>query len=244
MKYLLVIAAVFGLCRCICAADHDYPVTKAIPLLDHDSTASSFDPRDIVMQLRQSTPEKYCRELQQWPEHRNSSRCFRASYRQKVREYISADPLTMVVELTRIIIDVPYDSFIRKIPPETWGEHLSGYLGGEVVVMKRDEQSRATHQVERMVLKAPIKNLDMTKTEVIVYEQNRATVYWRVFHSENRTTKSDIGYVEFAGIGNTATMVTFQSAHKLYLPNFIVKWNLANTFARHLENYQSIVTVK
>ena len=84
----------------------------------------------------------------------------------------------------------------------------------------------------------------MTKTEIIEYGLDNATVYWRVYHSDNNTTISDIGYVEFSSSKIGGTIVTFQSAHKLYLPNFIVKISLADTFMAHLRNYRNIAFQK
>jgi hypothetical protein len=92
-----------------------------------------------------------------------------------------------------------------------------------------------------MVLKAPFRNLDMTKSEIIEYGKNIATVYWRAFHSDNETTRSDIGYVEFSQSKSGDTVVTFQSAHKLYLPNFVTRVSLANTFMDHLRKYKNII---
>jgi hypothetical protein len=242
MKYLVVVVCAYILCQCAYAVKNEYAVTETIPLSSGSEANPLFDPRDEIFQLQQHTPKKYLDELAQRLGNQDTSKGFQTAYIQEVREYPSSKPLKMAVELTRIIIDVPYYEFIQKIPPEAWGAHLSGYLGGEVLVLKRDGQSRATHQIERMVLRAPIRNLDMTKSEVIVYDSDRATVYWRVFHSDNGTTRSDIGCVEFAGIDSKSTMVTFQSAHRLYVPNFLVKWSLASTFMRHLENYKKIAS--
>lgn len=216
-----------------------YPITITSPVYINDTITDLFDPSAEVFQLRNSTPNNVIGKL----EHATNvelERGFKSIYLHNVREYFNSKPQETVVELTCILINVPYKEFIQKIPPEKWGINLAYHLGGEVLCLKRDEQLRTTHQIERMVLAAPIKNLDMTKSEVIVYEKDRSTVYWRVFNSDNHTTILDIGYVEFAISGSESTIIKFQSAHKLYLPNIVLRYTLANTFIHHLKNYKAI----
>lgn len=217
-----------------------YPITTISPVYINNVITDFFDPRNEVYQLTKDTPKEVIIKFER-ARITDLQKGIKNTYTQKIKDYANSNPVTMVVEVTRILIDIPYNKFILIISPELWGKNLAGYLGGEVNVLKKNEQLRATHQIERMVLKAPFKNLDMTKSEIIEYENDKSKVYWRVFHSDNETTISDIGYVEFSQSKSGGTIVTFQSAHKLYLPNSMVKFSLANTFMDHLRKYKKIV---
>jgi hypothetical protein len=171
------------------------------------------------------------------------------TYVQPVAETVGGEPVEAAVEITRGLIDVPYETFIALLPPETWGVRLAHYLGGEVEVYERDAQERATRQLERMVLsplpcdlEGPLSNNDMTKVERIVYGPDSAKVYWRVMHSDNNSTVSDVGSVEFRSRG-AGTLVTFHSAHRLNalggipIPLTLLRPALAATFTDFVEGY-------
>ena len=62
-----------------------------------------------------------------------------------------------VVELVTRVVPIDFDAFLRMVQPELWGPNLADYVGGQVRVLGNGRQ------LERMVLRAPFKNLDMTK---------------------------------------------------------------------------------
>jgi len=175
------------------------------------------------------------------------------TWEQDVSELPGAASLPMAVELSKLLIEVDYDQFIAQMPPQDWGVELAYYLGGEVIVYEEDELGRAVRQAERMVL-SPIKidmdlrlgNMDMTKVEVIQYEADRAKVYWRVYYSDNDSTETDVGSVEFIRHDETSTLVVFHSAHRLnaplgiHLSNDIVQFSLQTFFLDHAENYADL----
>ena len=217
------------------------PVTKTEPVLDNSKITDRFDPHGEIKKLKSEIPSGISRKINSASKEK-LSKGLKLSYPCKINDFPDSAPVNMVVEFTQLSINMPYEKFLARLAPAAWGKSLAGYIGGEVQVIEKDRQNRPVKQIERMVLKAPIKRLDMTKSEVIVYEENKATVYWRVYHSDNKTTKPDIGYVEFGPLDKDTTRITFHSAHKLYLPNFMVRIILAGTFMKYLRNYRKIVT--
>jgi hypothetical protein len=132
---------------------------------------------------------------------------------------------------------------------------LDYYLGGQVVVVEEDVQGRVVRQVERMVLGALPCNLDvrlgnndMTKAEIIEVQAERAKVFWRVYYSDNNSTETDVGSVEFSAFDPDATLVTFHSAHRLNMPlgihidNSVVKLVLNTYFLDHIAHYRELVS--
>ena len=149
-------------------------------------------------------------------------------YEQDVVETVGGAPKQLAVEYTQQIVEVPYEDFSVILPAERWGVELAHYLGGEVETYQVDAQGRATAQLERMVLspmpcdwESPLSNNDMTKVEIIEYEAQRARVSWRVMYSNNDSTVTDVGSVEFAAYDATSTLITFHSAHRLNAPGGI-----------------------
>lgn len=170
-------------------------------------------------------------------------------------------PQEMAVEITHGRVALPFEGFLERFEPATWGVHLDHYLGGEVQILETDSQGRATQQVERMVLTAlpcdieiELFNMDMTKVEEIIYEDEKVTVYWRVMHSDNCSTLSDVGSVSFSRYGPNETLITFHSAHLLGRPSLLTpsgydalsselaKPALKNFFADHVDHYRELVT--
>ncbi len=138
------------------------------------------------------------------------------TYLQDVVEYTGEDAQQMGVELTMGLVEVPYDDLIAIMPPGHWGLNLAHYLGGELLPMEGIDGG----QYERMVLSSfdcdidiDLVNNDMTKAEIVRHEADRAEVYWRVYHSDNDTTDSDVGSVSFERYDDGSTLVTFHSAH-------------------------------
>ena len=81
--------------------------------------------------------------------------------------------------------------------------------------------------------------LDMTKVENIVYDDNGATVFWKVMHSDNGSVIADVGSVDFRAYDQNSTLVTFHSAHKLSggMPDFMVSEYLKMYFSEAISNY-------
>ncbi len=180
------------------------------------------------------------------------------SYPQTIKEFRTNDapPLEATVELTSKVIHVPYEKFVQIIPPAKWGKKLAHWLGGgRNVVYEKDNQGRPIRQVERMVLSSlpgdiniELLNNDMAKVEVIEYDERRAKVYWRVFYSDNGSTETDIGSVEFKAYDSISTQVTFHSAHRVNLASkiplnpSILGGLLTSAFMDHLLHYEKLVT--
>jgi len=175
------------------------------------------------------------------------------SFDQRVAPFGAGSEVDASVEVTRGLIDVPWDELRARLPAEDWGVRLSNRLGGEVEVYAVDAGGRAVRQLERMVLSpftcecdTVFLNNDMTKVEVIEYRDDRATVYWRVMYSDNGSVEMDIGSVTFARHDAGATRVTFHSAHRLNLPGgvpipgAIVKPVLEVTFRDFIDGYRRI----
>ncbi len=176
------------------------------------------------------------------------------SYQQQVAETVGGAPREMAVEITRQVIEIPYPLFVQRLATEDWGIQLDHYLGGEVLIYEQDEQGRATRQLERMVLspfpcdwESPLTNNDMTKVEVIRYGADWSTVTWRVMHSNNNSTETDVGSVDFRAYGESSTVVTFHSAHRLnapggiHIPNSLLAPSLSSTFLDFVRHYRNIV---
>lgn len=123
-------------------------------------------------------------------------------------------PDGMVEEVTRGVVDMPLEKFLERVPIKDWGKNLVDYKGGQV------RQAGAGRQIERMVLGAPGKDLDMTKVEAVSEERDRsgritcARVRWEVLKSDNGSVVQDVGALRFERFGNQ-TLITWHSAHKL-----------------------------
>jgi len=176
------------------------------------------------------------------------------TFLQEVAEYPGQRPVEMAVEISQILVDVDYDTFSLVLPADEWGIRLEHHLGGEVKVYRRDEGGRVVRQLERMVLspvpcdyESTLTNNDMTKVEVIEYGPQQAKVFWRVMHSDNNSTETDVGSVEFRAWGEDATLVVFHSAHRLnapggiHIPNALLQPALLGTFLDFARGYRSYV---
>ena len=176
------------------------------------------------------------------------------TWQQHVAEYAGGETAEMAVEHSVMLIEVPYSTFISRLPMADWGIELDHYLGGELIVYEEDDQGRPIRQLERMVLspfpcdlEMPLTNMDMTKVEVIVYEEDSSTVYWRVMYSDNNSTETDVGSLVFVFYDEDSTLVTFHSAHRLnapggiHIPNDAVELVLGYMFLDYIEHYRQII---
>jgi hypothetical protein len=169
------------------------------------------------------------------------------SYDDTVNEYISNNKKIekpMVVQYSVITMDASLNDFLKVIPIENWGSHLAGWKGGEVKQIPSEPENNSRYQAERMVLAL---GNDMTKAEIIETTDTTASVFWRVYYSDNDSTLSDVGKLEITALGEKKIKVIFHSAHdlKFYgfmrLPKFIVRPGLERTFLEHLRKYKKTV---
>ena len=173
---------------------------------------------------------------------------------QSVQEYSDEAAEELGVHISKIRVDIPYADFQKALPAAAWGTHLDHYLGGEVQVIERDDQNRVVRQLERMVLspfpvdfEAVCTNNDMTKVEIIEYAEDVATVYWRVMYSNNGSTVTDVGSVDFRAHDEKSTLITFHSAHRINalggirIPNSLLRPVLSMTFMDFLTHYKKLV---
>jgi hypothetical protein len=177
------------------------------------------------------------------------------TFEQEVDDGLGAGPRELAVEITQGVVQVDFETFLALFSPDTWGVSLDHYLGGQVLVVERDAEGRVVRQAERMVLSpfpcdidSSLSNQDMTKVEEIVWTEDEVTVYWRVMYSDNGSTETDMGRVAFSRNGESETMITFHSAHRLrtaigtVIPNAIVQLTLGPFFSDHVREYRDIVT--
>lgn len=161
-------------------------------------------------------------------------------------------------EITVGLLNVPFNDFQKRFnPAKDWGKYLYKYAGGEVLTDLYDENNKEIFQRERMLLGAPwyavgVPLLDMSKYEIIEYENNKVSVKWKVSFSENNSVFLDIGYVKFQKYKNK-TIVIFNSIHIIdqgwfgnALPEFIktpiALQTLSDMFKGHIENYKLFFT--
>jgi hypothetical protein len=140
----------------------------------------------------------------------------------------------VVHEMGKVIANVNYDEFMKRMDPADWSLNLPQRWGGQVVRMKdtrspeRDGRG-AVLQQERMVLGVPA--LDMTKNSVVTVGKNRSLIRWQVTHSDrslpalfHKTVKMDNGWIEFARTADNKVEITTRSAHSIStLPSVLLE---------------------
>ncbi len=215
--------------------DTDWDIVPVVQVL-HNSI-----PADVREKFEVATREELLKGLS-------------GTYQQEVAETLGGATQEMAVEVSKQLAEIPFDDYQAALPAADWGIELAHYLGGEVIVYETDDQNRAVKQLERMSLSpfpcdvdVPLTNMDMTKVEVIVYEPERAIVYWRVMYSDNDSTESDVGSIEFVKYDESSTLATFHSAHRLnmpgglHIPNNVVELVLKSFFLEHIQHYATLV---
>jgi hypothetical protein len=229
----------------------DYVITWS-PTSDDD-----WDIIAVIEEMQSNAPAKAKEEIESATrsELRNQ---VSVTFTQKVAEYVGRPALDMAVHISKGLVEVPYDLFQQRLPAQEWGIELDHYLGGEVKIYETDEQGRAVRQLERMVLSPfpvvdienKLTNNDMTKVEVIEYAEDHATVFWRVMYSNNNSTETDVGSVDFRAYNDSSTLVTFHSAHRLnapggiHVPNDLLRIALKMTFGDFIAHYRKLVEGK
>lgn len=119
-------------------------------------------------------------------------------------------------QVTAGVIDLPIDEYLKKVPLEEWGANIADYKGGEV------KKAGPHQQIERMVLRSPGKDLDMTKVERLSEDRDAsgkltgAQVRWEVLKTDNGTVLGDIGVLRFSPMPGdpNKTLVTWHNAVK------------------------------
>ncbi|HLE10447.1 MAG: hypothetical protein A2504_16040 [Bdellovibrionales bacterium RIFOXYD12_FULL_39_22] len=242
VKQLGLIAIITLFCSCttsstMASINPNFPVTQA-------PQEEDWQFLDLLEKFQSKVPEEKMDLIKSW-KNEDLERGRSTYYFSTIEVDTIQTEKDVTVEYSQMLINIPYNKFIRKLPPESWGMQLSEYRGGEVRVVERDSEGRPIRQIERMVL--PF-NQDMTKAEIINYGTNFSEICWRVYYSDNGSTDADLGSVQFRSFGPENTLVTFHSAHKmrtiLRIPvaRVIAGPMLRKTFLEHLENYRYIVT--
>lgn len=229
-----------------------------------DPAPEDWDILGVVQAFQAAIPEEELEEILERDHDDLLDDAEGSAWPQLADDRLGGGMREMVVEHTQGIVPVSLDVFLAHFPPESWGPSLDHYLAGDIRVYERDEEGRVVRQLERMVLNQvpydcdlvnhPAINGDMTKVEVIVYEEDLVTVYWRVHYSENGTTESDVGSVSFARVprqDEEHTLVTFHSAHRLrdaageVMPTWMLTApfvGIAPFFEDHIDYYRDQVT--
>ncbi len=246
---VICFVALFSMFTLSCSKERAYDL---YPITWKSASESDWDIVELIKKIRKEIPEEYQREIAS----KNSNDLKEGvsfSYEKDITLQEAVKPMS--VEYSTMLMDVPFETFQKRLPTAKWGRYLNGLLGGDVKVNKSDEQGRPIRQIERMVF-APIPellvdtifNMDMTKVEIIQYDQDRNIVFWNVKFSDNGTTENDIGYVEFRKYSDESTLVTFHSAHRLNWPlikkpikHELVRPQLEKIFLGHLKKYLTVV---
>ncbi|MCP4444953.1 MAG: hypothetical protein GY811_06350 [Myxococcales bacterium] len=177
----------------------------------------------------------------------------RGSYSVSYRTKFQGKPV--LHQVTAGVIDIPFETFRTNwyIPSE-WGHSLADYLGGSLVIDRKDPRGRTLLQRERMVLGTPwyaigAPDLDMSKYELVDYKANQVQVSWQVSASANRSVLVDVGYLRLCRYvyeGREQTLVLFNSVHRIDpgwlggLTPGLVEDNLRQAFRDHIANYRKI----
>lgn len=229
-------------CGWIFCCDNSYDLTWY-------PTSQDWDFVDIVIDYQNATPQQYVDELESASDYELSG-AFSVAFTQVVDDGRGRGDQDMAVEITRGVVDLPFEEFTNRFPAAEWGIRLDHYLGGEVVVYETDNEGRVTHQLERMVLtalpceiEAPMLNMDMTKVEEIRYTEDSSIVYWRVMYSDNDSTVSDVGTISFWRHNSNQTMIEFHSAHVIQsplgiIPPLFLHGALSGFFSDHVNYYR------
>ncbi len=242
----------------------DYPI-KVWP---HEVKGDVWNIIGVIDTYQAATPDDIKQKIENLSDKELESISSSFTFNQEVVDLpeAEAEAKLLAVEISLGLIDLPYADFIQRLPPADWGINLAQHLGGKLKVIAEEtymvgaeERKRPIQQVERMVLSPfPVKvdcdlsNQDMTKTEVITYEEDSAKVYWRVYNSVNESTDTDVGSVEFRSFEGK-TLVTFHSAHRLrfpklpfqkegtFIPLVLTRKLLNGFFLGHIRHYQDLV---
>jgi len=146
---------------------------------------------------------------------------------------------SVLFEFSRTI-PVDFDDFINKVDIRKSIQYMNDYIGGVIIPVDTDKQGRVTRQLERnlylpqpnyLVLYQGL-NIDVSKLELIHYDDNQQKMYWRTVKSENNSASYDDGTVSFNRQDNGETEISIFGRQQFTLPLF---WQLVN-----LDNYPAL----
>jgi uncharacterized protein (DUF362 family) len=146
---------------------------------------------------------------------------------------------SILFEFSRII-PVEYDDFVRRVDVAKTIQYMNDYIGGLIIQIQEDNQSRVTHQIERnLYLPQPNYlalyqglNIDVSKLELVRYMDDEQKMFWKTVKSENGSAKFDDGMARFVRLKNSETLVSIFGRQQFTLPLF---WEIIN-----LDNYPAL----
>lgn len=143
---------------------------------------------------------------------------------------------SVLFEFSRII-PVEYEDFVQRVNVAKTIQYMNDYIGGMIIQIRKDDQGRVTHQLERnLYLPQPNylalyqgKNIDVSKLEFIRYRGDEQKMFWKTVKSENGSAQFDDGTVRFSRLENGKTVISIFGRQQFTLPLF---WEVIN-----LDNY-------
>jgi uncharacterized protein (DUF362 family) len=102
-------------------------------------------------------------------------------------------------------LPINFDLFTARVDVAHTIQFMNDYIGGVVVPLAHDEKGRSIRQAERNIyLPQPNylvlyhgKYIDVTKLEVVKYEDNCHQLFWKTIRSENESATFDDGIARF-----------------------------------------------
>ncbi len=125
-------------------------------------------------------------------------------------------------------LPVDYDDFTARVRIEHSIQYMNDYLGGSLVTVAEDELGRPHMQAERnLYLQQPNwmvllggDIIDVEKLELVCFEADRQSIYWRTVASPNASAECDDGRVSFVRGAEGCTRVEIFTRQKFALPLF------------------------
>ena len=126
------------------------------------------------------------------------------------------------------VLNAPYDDVVARVDIASAIRIMNDYIGGNSLVVSRDEQGRVLRQAERnMYLPQPNwlafsggSFIDVCKLEVIHYADDWQRIAWRTVLSPNGSAVYDDGTVTFERLGDSKTRVIVRGLQQFTLPPF------------------------
>ncbi len=125
------------------------------------------------------------------------------------------------------LLPIRFDRFIRRVDIARTIQFMNDYLGGLLVPLSHDALGRPVRQAERNIyLPQPNylvlyqgKPIDVSKLEVVEYQDDRHRLYWKTLLSENGSAVYDDGIASFEQ-RRDGTQVTITGRQQFALPPF------------------------
>jgi uncharacterized protein (DUF362 family) len=126
------------------------------------------------------------------------------------------------------VFPVEFESFTAKVDITRSIQYMNDYIGGTTLVVRRDARKRVVRQAERnLYLQQPNwmvlfggEVIDVEKLQIVAYESDRQTIYWRTVRSANDSARFDDGSVSFSRTGAGETTVRVFARQQFSLPLF------------------------